>query len=152
MDAPRASMLSSWELRLIESIHRQAERDADILCDALDAAGVKGEITLTEALDRAAELRMESWDKSGLMQTVRPYLSKYEAPVSQHVKKGSTGVCSVKHLVYFVVWVMCFAWSGPQTVGADVATVGGSVLEEAQIDQLARILWRAHRIRSASKQ
>lgn len=144
-DAP-----SSWDLGVIRAVQRRADEDAELLCMALKAAGVTQGVSVRQALDLVAQLRFDLWENSGIGSVIRSERERLEPLAEKCVATRQASAISAKFLGYFALWFECFAWGAPKALGVDVAAVTGRPLQDTQVDQLARVLWRAYRTRRTS--
>ena len=150
---------------VVTAIAREAFDAANLVCDFLErlnsGAGDKGHVaplslTLPEALDIAAALRIQNWETCGLHEQLTDELPTSEEALEIALRdRTSTPARSATHRtaaplawICFIAWVRRFAWNGKADLGSDVLIGHGTDASDSEMRALADYLWEHRHVSS----
>jgi hypothetical protein len=146
---------------LVDGVEREAEVAAEAFCKVLNEkkeAAPRGEperdrtakpLPLALALQVAAALRLEQWERAGLREHLRADLPSARSGLNRALadlramRAQREAVSAVTPLtrLYFATWVEGFAWSARTELRADVVLANADALDDAALALLADFLW-----------
>lgn len=127
-----------------------AEADAERVCAFLKTKN-RVRLPLEFITDLAAALRIQAWQKNGILQFLssRPELaSEFSDFMSKSATKDaswspmSSGPLSRQ---VFVNWVRNFAWSAPKELGAECLMQTAEDVSDEEVQAIAKLLWSLRR-------
>lgn len=148
---------------LITAIAREAFDAANLVCDFLErlsaGAGVKDHVaplslTVPEALDIAAVLRIQNWEACGWHDQLTAALPTSEEALDialrdrspEAARAATNRTAAPLAWTCFITWLERFAWNGKADLGCDVLIGNGSDASDSELRALAGFLWEHRRL------